>query len=192
MPSNQEHFIAGIIEILHRNKALKAPDSKAMIVAFKGRSDLSFEEFLMHEGLISKDDLLEALSEYYHVPFFDVMGIFFQRHLVDMFPKDVLLRHNFIPYRQDGDVLILIAAEPDDPDLAEVVGMYVSYDVDFLVGYFRDIQDEIEDFYDSPLTEDLQAGDQDIRHEHEEEKDAESLEEIEEKGTGLKFTKRDW
>lgn len=185
MPLNQKQFIAEIIAILQKNRALKELDTEALVKAFKGRSDLGFEEFLMSEGLINRDDLLEALSEYYHIPSFDVMGVFFERHLVDMFPKDILLRHNFIPYRQDGDVLIIITGQPDDPELAEVIGLYVSYDIDFLVGYFRDIQDEIEDFYDSPITEDLQAGDQDIRHEQEEEKEAESLEELEEKSSGL-------
>ncbi len=148
-----QSFIDEFCEILQRLHALKDRDVSALKKDFANRSDLTFEEFLIDEGIISRKDLLEALGEYYHMPAVDVMGLFFDHHLVVMFPKDVLLRNNFIPYMRDGDVLSVIAGNPEDPNLAEIIGKYVSYDVAIFAGFFRDIQEEIEDFYDLPVSE---------------------------------------
>ncbi len=179
MPSNQEDFVALFVKILQQQKALKESEAQALASKFKGYSALNFEEFLIDEGIITHESLLQALSEYYHMPAFDVRGEFFDHHLVTMFPQDLLLRHHFIPYIRDENILTLVAAEPDDPELTVLIGSYVSYDIDFLVGYFRDIEDEIEDFYAQPLTQDVVTKDQDLRQEHEEQKDEEHLEELE-------------
>lgn len=149
----RNHFIEGFCEILHKHHALKDRDFNALKRAFADRSDLTFEEFLIDENIITRKELLEALSEYYHMPAIDVIGLFFDHHLVVMFPKDLLLRHNFIPYMRDGDVLAVVAGDPEDPDLVELIGKYVSYDVELYVGFFRDIQDEIEEFYDRSVAE---------------------------------------
>jgi len=54
---------------------------------------------------------------------------------------------------RDGDVLAVVAGDPEDPDLVELIGKHVSYDVELYVGFFRDIQDEIEEFYDRSVAE---------------------------------------
>lgn len=149
----RNHFINELCTILHRNHALKDRDVNALKREFADRSDLTFEEFLIDENIISRKELLEALGQYYNMTAIDVIGLFFDHHLVTMFPKDLLLRHNFIPYMRDGDVLAVIAGDPLDDDMIEQIGRYVSYDVELYVGFFRDIQDEIEEFYDRAVSE---------------------------------------
>jgi hypothetical protein len=172
LKSHNGNFIDDFCSLLQRNRALKDRDVSALKKAFANRSDLTFEEFLIDENVISREDLLKALSEYYNMTALDVIGLFFDHHLVIMFPKDVLMRYNFIPYMKDGDVLAVIAGDPLDPNLSEIIGKFVSYDVEIYVGFFRDIQDEIEEFYDKSVAE------VDIPEERMQEKDRrESLEE---------------
>jgi hypothetical protein len=188
MPAQgQASFIDAFTTILHDQHALKGRDSHALKKAFKGRSDLAYQEFLIYEGIIDRQELLQALSTYYNMPSIDVRGIFFDHHLVTMFPKALLKRHNFIPYERDGNVLVCAAAEPRDPDLIILIGNYVSYDIVLTVGYFRDIWDQIGEFYDtSPLgiiqtpIENLQTEDQDIRKEQETQKEVETMEQLKE------------
>ncbi len=163
-----QEFIDGIIDILTRNKALKIKDSAVLKKDFSERRALSFEDFLIDEHLVSKAALLKALQEYYNVPAIDVLGHFFEHNLVIMIPKHAQMRYCFIPYARDGNILAVVAANPNHPELSEVIGRYVSYDVTFMVGYFRDIRDAIEEFYARAVTEVPQ--DIDLRAEREEER----------------------
>lgn len=43
---------------------------------FKGVSQDEFIDFLLEEGLVSTEDLLQTLSMYYKLPAFDVRGVF--------------------------------------------------------------------------------------------------------------------
>ena len=163
-----EVFVDELSAILLKNKALKNQDISVLKEDFKKRSDIAFEFFLLSEGLVEKEDLLQALQEYYKVPAFDVTGEFFNHELVTMFPKDVLLRYRFIPYEHDNETLVVVAATPDDPELLDIIGRYVSYDVTMMVGYCIDIEEQIEAFYDKAITE--ESFDQDLRAEHEDER----------------------
>ena len=155
-----------------RKNRLKSADVNALKQSFKGRSGVRFEEFLLTEGLVSREDLLEALGEYYTVPTVDVVGQFLDHHVVRMFPLDVMLRYHFVPFERDGDMLAVVAAEPDDPELLDIIGTYVSYDIVLMAGYIIDIDDMAEDFYDESLTEEHKELSIDEERELEKEADA--------------------
>ncbi len=178
-------FVDALCSILYKNRAIKNTDAQTLKHLFYQREDAVFEDFLLEEGLVSKEDLLKALGELYDVPAIDVMGIFFEdiHHLVRMFPLDEMKRNCFLPFDRDGDVLIVVASNPNNATLAEIIGRYVSYDVTFLVGLCRDIIDQVETFYDqsievleSELNPEV-AIPEEIR-EKEEEKDIEDLENL--------------
>jgi len=136
-----------------KRNIISPKEAEALKKDFKARSHISFDNFLLEEGLVEKSDLLIALSDYYQVPAFDVVGYFFDHMLVTQFPKDFLLRNGIIPLDTEGDtMLVMIAATPDDPELPERIGKFASYDVHFMVGIYEDILDAINDYYDESLT----------------------------------------
>ena len=123
-----------------------------------------FNDFLLSEGVLDQESLLQALAEYYKVPSFDVVGYFFENHLLHMFPKSMLLENEIIPLQVDENMMIVVAAHPDNPDLLFEIGENVSYDIRFYVGIARDICDAVKEFYDKADTED--DPNEDIREEH--------------------------
>lgn len=145
-------FIEGISNILARKKLINSSDIKSLNKSFDNRDDITFEDFLVEEALVTKDDLLLALSEYYQLPAMDVVGEFFSHRLLRLFPKEVLLEHFVVPHRREGDVLYVVAAEPKDPHLREVLGRYITHDISFMVGLAQDIKDTIREFYDESIT----------------------------------------
>ncbi|MBA2307040.1 hypothetical protein H0W26_02820 [Candidatus Dependentiae bacterium] len=147
-----ENLIEGLSTILMGHKLLNITDTLALLKAFKPDEDISFEDFLLEGEFIDKNDLLQALSEYYRVPYCDSIGVFFDHYLVNLIPKDVLIEHTMIPYMREEDTLWVVAAEPNDPHLLVVLGKYVSHTIAFMVGLAQDILASIEEYSDESDT----------------------------------------
>lgn len=151
--------------ILVKNKLISQSMASELQKSFHGMSKETFDMFLLSEGIVSCKDLLQALSEYYEVPSYDVSGGFFKRNLLMEFPQDVLLRYSIIPLKRDEDFLIIVASRPDNEDLLPELAEYVSDDIQFYVGINNHIVDAVIEFYaQSPFSEgdELNSDDDDL------------------------------
>jgi len=167
-------FAQDLSEILERQKAVSADESLALQKAFKDSEADQFDDFLLEEGLVEEDVLLKALSEYYQVPAFDVVGYFFDHGLLTKFPKGFLLREGIVPLEVENDILSVVASEPSKEGFESMIRDYVSYDVVFMVGLRRDICDAVKEFYDASPTD--VDEDQDLREERDLQDEAKVLE----------------
>ena len=149
---NQETLVEKISSILMEQGTISSEESKALKKAFKKSAKETFDNFLLEEGLVDEANLLKALAQYYQVPGFDVIGYFFNTHLLRMFPKDFLTRNACIPIEVDENIMIMVASEPDNSTLLASIGEYVSYGIRFRVGIRRDIVSSAREFYDKPFT----------------------------------------
>jgi hypothetical protein len=159
-----ENFEVGFLKILVDLKFVAAEDAVKLLAVYNESDIDQFDEFLLSEGIVEHEHLLEALSQYFQVPSFDALGYFFETHLLRMFPKDMLLRNEIVPLQVDENMMIVVAANPSNPDLLFEIGENVSYDIRFHVGIARDICDAVKEFYDKSDVED--PVDEDIRQEH--------------------------
>ena len=139
--------------MLVRLKAISLEDGHDLYEGFTQSGHGQFEDFLLEQGLVDQYDLLHALSKVYQVPYMDVTGYFFDTFLLHKFPLDFLLSNALIPYEQDGDMLLVVAADPSDPELLIKIGEHVSYDIIFNVGIYIDIIDAIREYYEASLTQ---------------------------------------
>lgn len=146
-------FAVKLADILVSRRVITQEEGKAMQQAFEESGIDQFDDFLVSEELINLGDLLEALAEYFSVPGFDVVGYFFERHLLHMFPKKLLISNRMIPLEIDENMMIMIVSNPDNADLLVKIGECVSYDIRFYVGIGQDIIDAIQEFYDESDTE---------------------------------------
>lgn len=160
----QEGFEVGFLKVLVDLKYVTAEDAIKLLVTYHESDVDQFDDFLLSEGIVEQDELLQALSQYYQAPSFDVVGYFFETHLLRMFPKDMLLRNEIIPLQVDENMMIVVAANPNDSELLFEIGENVSYDIRFHVGVARDICDAVKEYYDKADIEDSE--DEDLRVEH--------------------------
>lgn len=161
-------FVQRLTSALVKNKVIEVSEAESLVAMFHDRAKGRVDYFLLDEGVVERDDLLEALEAVYQVPSFDAKGYFFDHELLQLFPKDVLISKAMIPLQVDEDILIMIASNPEDEDLLDVIGHYVSYDVEFNVGLRRDVVDAVEEYYDVDLiteAEELQDGQEDDEEE---------------------------
>jgi hypothetical protein len=147
-----QHILDGITKVLVARKALQQHDVQPLHDAFRASAIERFEEFLVEEEVVTKEQLLAALQEYYQLPAIDVVGLLLSHELVIKFPKDLMLNHGFVPYQLDGDILQVIAARPNDADLSEIMVPFIGQDVVFAVGIYSDICDAVKEFYDPSIT----------------------------------------
>ena len=148
-------FVEGMCSILVREGAMKRDDVADIKHEFKGWSKENFDFFLMDQGLVSRKDILDALSVYFKVPSFDVAGYFFDHSLLDLFPKEKLLSLAAIPRTVDENMMFVVASNPDNPNLLSELGSFSSYDIRLNVGLKQDILDAVEEYCDeSPIVED--------------------------------------
>jgi hypothetical protein len=164
----KESFAQALCEILVKHRVITEAEGRALQRSFKNADKEQFDDFLLEEGLIEEEPLLNALSEFYQVPAVDVTGYFFDTELLRNFPKDFLLRNRIVPLEMEDDVLIVVANDPENPDLLSSIGAYTSEDIQFRVGLSRDITDSVKEFYEKSPTDLLD--DQDYDEEQLEEK----------------------
>lgn len=143
-----QSFQHKICEVLVRDKVITEQESQDLQKDFKGRSKETFDEFLINEGIVTRDEILVALSEYYEVPQFNVLGFMFDHNLLVHFPQDFLLRHGAIPLERDENMLVVVVSNPHNADLLPELSEYVSDDIRFCVGLKEDIIDAIMEFYE--------------------------------------------
>lgn len=144
-------LLEGLVAIFNRKGLMKQLDAAGLMKDFENHEAQYVEDFLLEEGLVDKDDLLDALEEYYDVPAVDVLGEIFDHDLVSMFPKDILLRNYCIPYYREENILFVITKDPSDDDLNALLREFVSYDIEFMVGLPRHIEMMVKDFYQEEL-----------------------------------------
>lgn len=149
----REKFAQELSDILVKHKIISEAEGRSIQRTFKNADRDNFDDFLLEEGLVEEAPLLTALSEYYQVPAVDVTGYFFDTELLRNFPKDFLLRNGIVPLEMENDVLIVVASNPDNPDLLSGMGAYTSEDIQFRVGLARDISDAVKEYYDKSLTD---------------------------------------
>jgi hypothetical protein len=173
-----DNFIDELSEILIRHHAT-TPEEIAVYKEQFSHSDLdAYEDFLLEEGLVEKEALLEALGAFYQVPWIDIGGILLDPDLVRNFPKDFLLRNEFIPIALEEDFLTVAAAHPDDETLLANIGRFADADVRFQIALPQDILDAVAEHYEAALTE-VQTDEDRLDEEHEQD-ELERLGEIKE------------
>jgi hypothetical protein len=148
---SEKSFVDGLVAVLVADKVVSKEEAQVMVREFGNRSQVSFDYFLISEGLVEKDDLLAALSKYYQVPAVDVRGFFFDAGLVQKFPKDFLLHLGVIPLEVDQNIMTVVTNNPNMPGLESKLEESSSYVIEFRVGLLRDIIDMVREYYNEEI-----------------------------------------
>ena len=106
-----ESFTTDLINLLVRNNVVKDQEAKGLKEEFDKSDQIQFDDFLLEQGIVPKDDLLTALADYYQVPFLDPRGYFFDHDLLIKFPQDFLVRNGIIPMELVEKILVFLVNE---------------------------------------------------------------------------------
>lgn len=165
-------FVSRLAEAFIKLKVMSEVEAESFVKEFEGRAKGRIDEFLLDEGIVDRVTLIKALQNVYGIPAYDVRGHFFNHQLVLLFPKDFLMNNCVIPLDVEDDILTIVVSNPEDDEMLEVVGNYVPYSINVVVGVYRDIIDAIEEYYDEDVvTSDIHEQETDVAEDENEDSD---------------------
>jgi len=102
-----------IAEIL-KEQGLVTDEQVRQAIALQQRSNKRLGEILVDLGFVSEKELADALARQYGYARVHLDHAAINPELLDLFPREMLERHDMVPVAVDGDRLFLAMADPID------------------------------------------------------------------------------
>lgn len=154
------HFVNRVAQAFVKLKVMSELEAESFEKEFSGRTKDRVDEFLLDEGVVDRETLLKVLQSVHAIPSYDVRGYFFNHQILMLFPKDFLENKAVIPLDVEDDILTVVVSNPEDDEILSIIGNYVPYNVNVMVGIRRDILEAIEEYYDEDVvTSDIEDED---------------------------------
>ncbi len=100
---------------------------------------------LPSEGeLLNEEKNAKRLAEMLRLPFVSLKGFRVDPDLFLSIPVDLMFRYNFIPYREEGTALAIVAADPSDVTMLDELEMQLHRPVRLHVGVRSEIQEVLK------------------------------------------------
>jgi type II secretory ATPase GspE/PulE/Tfp pilus assembly ATPase PilB-like protein len=80
------------------------------------------------------------LAERYELEFVDLTQFRINNDLFRSIPADLMLRYGFVPYRREGQTLLIVVSDPSDLQAIDEIGMQLGMPVRVTVGSASEIQ----------------------------------------------------
>src|SRR5919199_932505 len=74
------------------------------------------------------------LAERYRLPFLDLAHFNIDHDLFRSIPADLMLRYGFVPYRRDGQALVIVVSDPTDLPMIDELGIVLNTPIKVTVG----------------------------------------------------------
>ena len=80
------------------------------------------------------------LAARYELEFVDLEHFHIDHALFRSIPADVMLRYGFVPYRRDGQTLLIVVSDPSDLQTIDEIGIQLAMPIRMAVGTASAIQ----------------------------------------------------
>jgi len=74
------------------------------------------------------------LAERYRLPFLDFAHFNIDHDLFRSIPAELMLRYGFVPYRREGNALVIVVSDPTDLPMIDELGMLLGTPIKVMVG----------------------------------------------------------
>jgi len=114
---------------------------------------------LLDEGLVTRDMIGQALAKQAGMDFQPLSKAKSERAALDRVPKSLAQRYEMIPYRMEGDRLIVLITHPQARDSLKDCSVLLGFRIEAILTASDDIKADIKKRYAYEDTEDRKAGD---------------------------------
>lgn len=113
-------------------------------------------------GFITRSELLDFLSNQFHIASVDLRAIVVDGNILKILHKELVYRHQIFPIKKIGKVLTLAMANPEDIDAIEEVKFATGCQVNPVIATADDIEQAIMDYYEEIVTDIQTIDEEDI------------------------------
>lgn len=91
-------------------------------------------DILIEQGFITEESLSMALANQCSLIYIPVEKYNISKNLLKLFPKELLLKHSFIPLEIIGGVLTVAISDPFDEEAINAIQKSIPYKTIFMIG----------------------------------------------------------
>ncbi len=136
-----------LTKILIDNKLIKEQDlNKAMALQKEGGGSLS--DILMNLGVVSKNDLMVALSHELDIPPINLSRYKADQNLIKLIPKKVAKHYKVIPISKMGDILTVALSDPMNILAIDDIKALTGFKISMVIASEKDIEDAVKQYYE--------------------------------------------
>jgi len=107
----------------------------------------SLRSILVKLDYIDEENLLQFLSELYHIPLLKLNGEQIRDEILKLVPAQIAKKYLVLPVERNGPKLTVAVADPSNLILAEEIEFMTGYNVDMLLCTENDLIQAIKKFY---------------------------------------------
>jgi len=148
VPSNELPLKDRVMQALCNKKLLTENDIKKALETQK-ESGGKLSDILVSAGVVSRNDLVSALSTELDIPPIDLSRYKISPDTIKLIPKKMAKNYRVIPVSKMGNFLTVAIADPLNvlatDDIASITGLKISV----VIASDKDIQDAISEYYEA-------------------------------------------
>ena len=105
-------------------------------------------EILIHLGVINEDDLVVALSMQFNLAYLPLKNVSVNRDVCDLLPVELVRRHSLFPVEQANRTLTVAMSDPTDEKAISEIEKLTKCRVQVLVSTISEVENAIRSYYD--------------------------------------------
>ena len=121
------------------------------------KNQTHISEIVVDLGLVTKEQILEVLSELFGVEAVDLANVEIEKDLAQNIPERIALHHRALPIEKKDDTLVVVMANPHDIVALDDLRTVTSCEVSPLVSLDSDIRRAINNLYHEDSADAIQG-----------------------------------
>lgn len=148
-------------EVLVKEKLITAEQLAAALFAQKNGKNKHLGQILTEMGLLSKDDVILALTKKLGIPRVHLRGFDLPSQMLSRVPADLAIQYNVVPLADINGKLVVAMENPLDQEVISVLRFNTNANIEAVIADSDDIRLLLQKFYsrleESEALEDLQV-----------------------------------
>ncbi len=159
------------IGLLLLDKGLISKGDLDRAIAEQQTSGERLDKVLVRQGVVSRDQVLEAMGDQFHMPVVDLMEVKVDQTTLQSLPAKLVYKQNCVPIRSDDDTLTVATSDPFELSVLDELRLLAGRTIDLVLADEEQLQrfiranygvggDTLDELSEGKADEDVQVSDE--------------------------------
>ena len=125
------------------NEGLVSQDQLEEALRVQKKTGELLGSVLMDMGLVAESDIAKTMCLQYQLPFITLQNYEFDEKLLQLFPKEFLHKHRLLPFDKVGDMLLVLVTEIPQDQVLEEIPKLTHLNTALYVGYLTEVTNQL-------------------------------------------------